>query len=228
MGSDNKPYYPPASKAWFFLPIFLGIIGGAIAWAAVRGRNPPQARKMLVVGTVISAAFVALIAVGASLDDAPTGPDPVEEAETLPKGAVLLHDAFATQVALFDAIDPEDETGLDARGAYLLVWYADRIALIDPETHALSDPTEENCGHLDDAWKEAYYTPEFDRYYVEGDDFTDVPDDEFYGIIAWRLLEYHDLDAGLHQLAYDNLEAWDDLQSYLGQAYHDSGCGQYD
>ena len=124
---------------------------------------------------------------------------------------MLVHDAFAAQVALFDAIDPEDETGLDARGAYLLVWYADRIALIDQETHALSDPTEENCGHLDDAWKEAHYTPEFDRYYVDGDDFTDVPDDEFYDIIAWRLLEYHGLNAGLYQLAYDNLKAWDDL-----------------
>ena len=62
MESDRKPYYPPASKAWFLLPIFLGIIGGAIAWAAVRGRNPPRARKMLVLGAIITALFFGVLA----------------------------------------------------------------------------------------------------------------------------------------------------------------------
>ena len=62
MESDRKPYYPPASKAWFLLPIFLGIIGGAIAWAAVRSKNPPRARKMLVLGAIITALFFGVLA----------------------------------------------------------------------------------------------------------------------------------------------------------------------
>lgn len=62
MGNDRKPYYPPASKAWYLLPIFLGIIGGAIAWAAVRGKNPPQARKTLAIGAITTALFFGVVA----------------------------------------------------------------------------------------------------------------------------------------------------------------------
>ena len=62
MGNDRNPYYPPVSKAWYLLPIFLGIIGGLASWAAIRGRNPPQSRKMLMAGAITTALFVGTIA----------------------------------------------------------------------------------------------------------------------------------------------------------------------
>ena len=44
----------PVSGAWWLVPILFGILGGVIAWAAVRDRNPATARTMLVVGLVSS------------------------------------------------------------------------------------------------------------------------------------------------------------------------------
>jgi hypothetical protein len=44
----------PVSGAWWILPIVLGWVGGIIAWAATRDRDPSMARMMLVVGIVLS------------------------------------------------------------------------------------------------------------------------------------------------------------------------------
>ncbi|MBC8502086.1 MAG: zinc ribbon domain-containing protein [Nitrosopumilus sp.] len=43
-----------ASAAWYLLPILLGLIGGIIAWIAIRNRDSKRARNCLVVGIVIS------------------------------------------------------------------------------------------------------------------------------------------------------------------------------
>ena len=43
------------SPAWWILPILLGWLGGVIAWAGTRQRDPSMARTMLIVGIVISA-----------------------------------------------------------------------------------------------------------------------------------------------------------------------------
>lgn len=48
------------SGAWWLLPIFFGWLGGLIAWAVVRGKDPGKARTMLIVGIVLSVLGVIL------------------------------------------------------------------------------------------------------------------------------------------------------------------------
>jgi len=60
------------SKAWYLLPIFLGVLGGTISWACLRKSHPAQARRTLVVGVGIFALFIIMIGIGMSLDDGPT------------------------------------------------------------------------------------------------------------------------------------------------------------
>ncbi|MDH3657681.1 MAG: hypothetical protein OEM77_06050 [Nitrosopumilus sp.] len=47
--------YPekPRSNAWFLLPIFLGIIGGVIAFFILRHDDPRKARNCLYLGIVL-------------------------------------------------------------------------------------------------------------------------------------------------------------------------------
>ena len=47
--------YPekPRSNAWFLLPIFLGIIGGIIAFFILRNDDPRKARNCLYLGIVL-------------------------------------------------------------------------------------------------------------------------------------------------------------------------------
>jgi hypothetical protein len=42
------------SPVWWLLPILLGLLGGVIAWAGTRDRDPSVARAMLIVGIVVS------------------------------------------------------------------------------------------------------------------------------------------------------------------------------
>ena len=55
-GNDTRP-----SKAWYILPIFLGILGGLIAYARLRKRSRGMAYKTLGLGTGLTALFFALI-----------------------------------------------------------------------------------------------------------------------------------------------------------------------
>jgi ribosomal protein L40E/uncharacterized membrane protein YeaQ/YmgE (transglycosylase-associated protein family) len=48
------------SAAWWLLPIFFGWLGGLIAWAVVREKDPGKARTMLIVGIVLSVLGVIL------------------------------------------------------------------------------------------------------------------------------------------------------------------------
>jgi uncharacterized membrane protein len=47
--------YPekPRSNAWFLLPIFLGIIGGIIAFFILRQNDPRKAKNCLYLGIVL-------------------------------------------------------------------------------------------------------------------------------------------------------------------------------
>ena len=47
--------YPekPRSNAWFLLPIFLGIIGGIIAFFVLRNDDPRKAKNCLYLGVVL-------------------------------------------------------------------------------------------------------------------------------------------------------------------------------
>jgi hypothetical protein len=44
----------PVPAAWWLLPILFGTIGGIIAWALTRQRDPRMARNMLVTGVALS------------------------------------------------------------------------------------------------------------------------------------------------------------------------------
>ena len=58
------PPNPPArrvSGAWWLLPVFLGWLGGLIAWLVNKDVDPRRARQMLITGIAISAVLVFLI-----------------------------------------------------------------------------------------------------------------------------------------------------------------------
>lgn len=42
----------PVSGAWYLVPLFFGIIGGIIAWAVNKDRDPKRARNLLIFGIV--------------------------------------------------------------------------------------------------------------------------------------------------------------------------------
>ena len=45
----------PAGRIWYLLPLLFGILGGIIAYAVIRHRNPRRARNCLILG---ASAFV--------------------------------------------------------------------------------------------------------------------------------------------------------------------------
>ena len=49
----------PRSNAWFLLPIFLGLIGGIIAFFILRHDDPKKARNCLYLGIVLM--FIGII-----------------------------------------------------------------------------------------------------------------------------------------------------------------------
>jgi len=48
------------SIAWFLLPIFIGIIGGVIAYAILRNSDPKKGQYCLIVGAGITVASIVL------------------------------------------------------------------------------------------------------------------------------------------------------------------------
>ena len=60
-GGPPGPPRPRSSMAWYLLPIFLWLLGGAIAWACLRNKDPPRARKTLVLGAALLAACIAAV-----------------------------------------------------------------------------------------------------------------------------------------------------------------------
>jgi hypothetical protein len=49
------------SGAWWLLPIFMGWLGGLIAWLVNKDVDPKRARAMLITGIAISAVLVILL-----------------------------------------------------------------------------------------------------------------------------------------------------------------------
>ena len=56
--------YKQRSKAWYLLPIFLGIIGGIIGFFVLRNDSPKMARNCLIMGIITIAIGIALSAAG--------------------------------------------------------------------------------------------------------------------------------------------------------------------
>ena len=50
---SNGPYVG-VSAAWWLLPIFLSLLGGIIAWACVKDRDPRMAKNCLILGIILT------------------------------------------------------------------------------------------------------------------------------------------------------------------------------
>lgn len=51
--SSHQPYpTKTAGRIWYLLPIFLGLVGGIIAWAIIRKRNRKRSRNILILGII--------------------------------------------------------------------------------------------------------------------------------------------------------------------------------
>jgi len=48
------------SRAWYLVPIFFGLIGGIIAYFAIRRDDPQKAKKCLYLGIILTAINVIL------------------------------------------------------------------------------------------------------------------------------------------------------------------------
>jgi len=51
---DAEPRVASRSGAWYLAPIFLGLIGGLVAWVVIRQDNPRMATNCVIVGLVIT------------------------------------------------------------------------------------------------------------------------------------------------------------------------------
>ncbi|MBA4454294.1 MAG: hypothetical protein ACO2Y5_03855 [Nitrosopumilaceae archaeon] len=56
--------YSQRSKAWYLLPIFLGIIGGIIGFFVLRRDSPKMARNCLIIGIITLVIGIGLSAAG--------------------------------------------------------------------------------------------------------------------------------------------------------------------
>ena len=55
----EQPLIPEKVSNWWYIPaIFLGIVGGTIAWAVNKDRNPKKAIRFLIVGLVLPVIYV--------------------------------------------------------------------------------------------------------------------------------------------------------------------------
>lgn len=63
-GFQSRPRQ--VSAAWWLLPIFMGWLGGLIAWLVNKDVDPERARAMLITGIVISVAVFALLIAGST------------------------------------------------------------------------------------------------------------------------------------------------------------------
>jgi len=72
--SNPPPSYPPPSgplmqkrsAAWYLLPIFFGLLGGLIAYFAIRHEDPKKAKNCLILSIIlIVLPFIILVILGA-------------------------------------------------------------------------------------------------------------------------------------------------------------------
>ena len=56
--------YKQRSKAWYILPIFLGILGGIMGFFVLRNDSPRMARNCLMIGVITIAIGIGLSAAG--------------------------------------------------------------------------------------------------------------------------------------------------------------------
>jgi len=52
------PASRPVSWVWWLLPLLVPVAGAFVVWSAVRDRDPPKARNLLIGGLVIGTAYI--------------------------------------------------------------------------------------------------------------------------------------------------------------------------
>lgn len=60
---NNSTFTRTRSDLWYILPIFGGIIGGLISWFAIRYDDPRKARNCLLLGIILTAIPIILMAI---------------------------------------------------------------------------------------------------------------------------------------------------------------------
>lgn len=68
--SKYQQYSQPTQSAggiWYLLPIFLGFLGGIIAWIVIRNRNSNRARNCLILGIIMTVVPIVAAYLGAPL-----------------------------------------------------------------------------------------------------------------------------------------------------------------
>lgn len=67
-GATPVSWRKPVSGAWWLLPIFMGWLGGLIAWLVTRDADPRKARAMLLTGIAISVVGVLILMWASTID----------------------------------------------------------------------------------------------------------------------------------------------------------------
>jgi hypothetical protein len=67
-GPSSQGRSKPVNGAWWLLPIFMGWLGGLIAWLVNRDADPNKARAMLITGIAISVVGVLLVLWASTID----------------------------------------------------------------------------------------------------------------------------------------------------------------
>jgi hypothetical protein len=87
----------PVSAAWWLLPILFGTIGGVVAWALTRGRDPRVAKNMLLTGIALSLVLLFIYMVSGpsswaagGVNGSRSGIDPSAPAWAFPRGGSLM------------------------------------------------------------------------------------------------------------------------------------------
>ena len=57
------------SRWWYLLPVFMGVVGGLIAWYALKNDDKKLAKNCLVVGSVLTTLKIGLLALSLFSDD---------------------------------------------------------------------------------------------------------------------------------------------------------------
>ena len=58
----------PAGRIWYLLPILFGLIGGIVAYAVIRHRNPRRARNILILAAILFVLHAILGLVSCGID----------------------------------------------------------------------------------------------------------------------------------------------------------------
>jgi uncharacterized membrane protein YeaQ/YmgE (transglycosylase-associated protein family) len=67
-GPTARPEGKPVNGAWWLLPIFLGWIGGLVAWLVLKDVDPDKARAMLITGIAVSVVGLLLLLWAQTID----------------------------------------------------------------------------------------------------------------------------------------------------------------